>query len=122
MSDASYQPNLKPAAEVDAAAPVSARTLASPDPVSQIRFQLACLAVALVVLSLAFSVFVMKQNRNISFAIRVCEQQTQQTTELLKRWQPVLNELAGYSLNNAQLSAIFSRYGLQINAPPSAGR
>ncbi|MDW8344993.1 MAG: hypothetical protein RMM51_10950 [Verrucomicrobiae bacterium] len=121
MSEPSPQPSpaQPPGDELVTPTPASA---AEPDgAIQQMQFQLACLAIGTLLLSLTFSAFVLKQNRNIGFAIRVREQQIQQTSEALKKWTPVLNELAGYSLNNPELSAIFTRYGLQINTPPPTG-
>lgn len=102
------------------ATPASEPTPNPSDILGPVRLPLASVAVGVVLISLAFSAFVLKQNRNISFAMRVRDQQIQQIGDALKKWTPVLNELAGYSLNNPELSSIFARHGLQISPPASS--
>jgi hypothetical protein len=80
----------------------------------QVRSQFVGLLIAFLILSVSFGIFVYKQNRNMKLQIATRAQQVKQIQDAVKPYDPVLRDLAGYSLSKPELTAIFSRYGMQI--------
>ena len=85
------------------------------------RVQIVGLGAAFIVVSLAFSAFVYKQSNGIQASVQDRNAKIEQMRRAEQQMLPVLNELAGYSVNKADLMAIFGRYGLQIGQQPPAG-
>jgi len=72
-------------------------------------------------LSLAFNMFVWKQNRNITAVTQTRLNQAVQLDARVKQLTVVANDLGNYSAGKPELVAIFSRYGVQLKpaaAPP----
>lgn len=87
--------------------------------VGQLRVLVCGLGAGLLIVSLAFSAFVYKQNRNLTGAITLRQRQLSQlqATDLSLRY--LLTELAKYSSGRSELRAVFARHGIQVQ-PPSA--
>ena len=85
--------------------------------VRQLRLLIAGLGAGLLVLSLALSAYVYKQNRNLSGAISGRDRQIEQLQLNQKPLIFALNELGNYSVGKPELLAIFTRHGIQIAAP-----
>jgi hypothetical protein len=103
---------------------------ADPDEISQelalalqqMRTQICALGLCFVIVSVALSLFVWKQNSNLALSIKNRGQQVEQLKGSLELWMPALNELAAYSSANPELRTIFNRHGLQIGQQqPGAG-
>ena len=76
-------------------------------------------SLGLLVVSLAFSAFVEKQNRH---SLRVAATQHEQVIQLRamqQRLAPALNELAQYSLNKPDYLTIFRNYGISVQPSPA---
>ncbi len=89
--------------------------------VRQLRALVCGLGAALLIVSLALSAFVFKQNRNLLGAISMRQHQIAQ---LQVNQQPVMyavNELGKYSVGKPELMAIFTRHGIQIKSPSETG-
>ena len=87
----------------------------------QLRLLVCGLGAALLVLSLAFNVFVWKQNRNIRAVTNGRLNQAVQLDARVKQLTIVANDLGNYSDGKPELVAIFSKYGVQLKpAPPAA--
>jgi len=88
--------------------------------VQQLRTLVCGVGAGLLVVSLALSAFVYKQNRNLSGVISTRQRQIAQ---LQANQQPMMfafNELGKYSMGKPELMAIFSRHGIQINPPTNS--
>jgi len=80
----------------------------------QLRILVCGCGAALLVLSLAFNVFVWKQNRNITAMTRARLNQATQLDTRVKQLTTVANDLGNYSAGKPELVAIFSKYGVQL--------
>ncbi len=85
--------------------------------VGELRLAVCGLAVALVLVSLALSGFVLKQTRDIGAANSNRQRQIAQLQASQKPTIAVLNELAKYSMGKPELTAIFTKRGLQFTSP-----
>jgi hypothetical protein len=90
--------------------------------IGQLRLLVCGLGAGLILVSLALSGFVFKQNRDLAAAahnhqIEIAELQTQQKPLL-----NVVNELAKYSEGKPELLAIFTRHGVQLTPGAPAGQ
>jgi hypothetical protein len=88
--------------------------------VQQLRILIAGLGAGLLMLSLALSAYVYKQNRNLSGAINGRERQIEQLQVNQKPLIFALNELGNYSAGKPELLAIFTRHGIQFAAASGA--
>lgn len=82
----------------------------------QLRALVCGLGAMVLVLSLAFNLFVWKQNRNVTI---MAHSRQQQLTQLQARGQDLTafaNELANYSNGRPELMGIFARYGIEVRA------
>ena len=89
--------------------------------VRQLRALVCGLGAGLLIVSLALSAFVYKQNRNLTGTINMRQRQSAQ---LQANQQPVMyavNELGKYSVGKPELLAIFARHGIQIKSPLETG-
>jgi hypothetical protein len=86
----------------------------------QLRMLVCGLGAALLVLSLAFNLFVWKQNRNIKAAAQARIQQLSMLDTRVKQLSRVANDLGNYGVNKPELMAIFTKYGLQLKAADPA--
>ena len=88
--------------------------------IGQLRTLVCGLAVALLIVSLALSAFVLKQNRNLTGAVSARQGQILQLRANRQQITYVLNELARYSAGKPELAALFTKHGIQITATPAA--
>jgi len=89
--------------------------------VKQLRVLICGLGAGLLLVSLALSAFVYKQNRNL---IATTNLRQRQMDALKANQQPLMyavNELGKYSFGKPELLAIFARHGIQITSPSEAG-
>ena len=89
--------------------------------VKQLRVLVCGLGAGLLLVSLALSAFVYKQNRNLMAATNLRQRQM---VQLQANQQPLMyavNELGKYSVGKPELLAIFARHGIQITSPSEAG-
>jgi hypothetical protein len=85
----------------------------------QLRILVCGLGAALLVLSLAFNVFVWKQNRNINAVAMGRKSQAAQLEMRVKQLTLVANDLGNYSAGRPELTAIFAKYGVQLKPIPT---
>ncbi len=83
--------------------------------IGQLRLLVCGLGAGLILVSVALSGFVFKQNRDLTATthnhnVEIAQLQAQQKPLL-----SVLNELAKYSIGKPELLAVFTRHGLQFN-------
>ncbi len=87
----------------------------------QLRVLVCGLGAMLLVLSLAFNLFVWKQNRNIVSMLNRRSGQISQLETRVKVLSGLTQEFATYSAGRPELIAIFNRHGLELkpgtNAP-----
>jgi hypothetical protein len=84
----------------------------------QLRMLVCGLGAALLVVSMAFNLFVWKQNRNINAVAQARLQQLSVMDARVKQLSKVANDLGSYGSDKPELVAIFTKYGLQLK--PSA--
>ena len=87
----------------------------------QLRVLACWLGLGLLIVSLVLNAFIWKQNRNLVADTAFRNQQAMQVEKTQQRLSPLLEELAGYSLGNPELIAVFKRFGLDIKSPPATG-
>lgn len=87
--------------------------------VAQLRLLVCGLGAALLVLSLVFDAFVLKQNRNLQADSNNRSRQANQIAGMVERWVPAVNDLARYSADKPELAGVFRKYGIEITAPAS---
>ena len=101
---------------------VSESPLDAGEAIMQLRSLVCGLGAMLLVLSLAFNVFIWKQNRNIQMAEDGRKQMLAQADARVRDLTRIANDLASYSSGKPELVAIFSRYGMELKQTPvSAG-
>jgi hypothetical protein len=89
---------------------------------AQLQAAVCGLGAMVLVLSLAFNIFVWKQNRNISAMTNGRAAQLAQLQTNVKKLTGVATELANYSEGRPELMAIFKRYGIDLKSVPSASK
>ena len=106
--------------------PVQTEQASAPEPpldltqaLWQVRMICCSLGLGLLVVSLALSAFIWKENRNITAETNARIQQATRIQANQQQLQRVVEELARYSVGNAELTEIFKRSGININ-PPAA--
>ena len=87
--------------------------------IGQLRALTCGLGVALLVVSVVLSAFILKQNRNLTGAVHARQQQISQLMANRQQFTYVLNELAKYSTGKPELTALFAKHGMQITSPPA---
>jgi len=87
--------------------------------IGQLRILVCGLGAGLVIVSLALTAFVFKQNRNLAATIAVRQHQLSQLQANGQVLDYVVNELAKYSAGKPELTAIFTKHGVQVT--PTAG-
>lgn len=88
--------------------------------VGQLRGLVCGLGAALLIVSLTFTAFVYKQNRNLGATTVLRQRQIAQLQATQAPLAYLLNELAKYSAGRPDLSALFAKHGVQIHPPGSA--
>jgi hypothetical protein len=87
--------------------------------IDQLRTLVCGLGVGLLVVSLALTAFVYKQNRDLVAGIALHEQQIARLQANERLVNPVVNALIQYSAGKPELMGVLARHGLQVN-PTSA--
>jgi hypothetical protein len=88
--------------------------------IGQLRVLTCGLGVGLILVSLVLSAFMIKQTRDISAATGNREHQIAQLQVMQKPTMALLTELAKYSQGKPELTAIFTKRGLQFTPPGAA--
>jgi len=88
--------------------------------VGQLRVLVCGLGAGLILVSLALSGFVIKQSRDLGAATNSRQHQIAQLQATQKPTMSVLNELAKYSMGKPELTALFTKHGLQFTPPGAA--
>ncbi|HVM59457.1 MAG TPA: hypothetical protein VMV72_01195 [Verrucomicrobiae bacterium] len=88
--------------------------------IGQLRLLICGLGVGLLVMSLAFTAFVYKQNRNLVGATALRERQLAQLRANDHSLSYLVNSLVKYSAGKPELTALLARHGLQTTPPTSA--
>src|SRR5256885_13077430 len=87
----------------------------------QLRATVCGLAAMVLVLSVAFNLFVWKQNRNLVAMANGRKRQISQLDGRVKNLSKMVGDLALYSEGHPELLGVFSRYGIELrhgtNAP-----
>ena len=90
--------------------------------VGELRVMVCGLGVALILVSLALSAFVFKQERDLAAATGNRQRQILQMQAMQKPMAGVLNELAKYSVGKPELMSLFAKHGLQFTPGPATGQ
>ena len=80
----------------------------------QLRALVCGLGVMVLVLSLAFNLYIWKQNRNLEASANGRKMQLMQAEGRLDEMTRVANDMAAYSMGKPELVAIFSRFGMEL--------
>lgn len=88
--------------------------------VGQLRVLVCGLGAGLLIVSLMLTAFVYKQNRNLTGTTAVRQRQIAQLQATESSLGYLLNELAKYSAGKPELTALFTKRGIQVNRPPTA--
>jgi len=86
------------------------------DLVNQMRLQVVGVGLAFLILSLAFNFYVFRHNSKLRMQRDAMQQRSQDLQEAEKRFMPVVNDLAGYTVQQPQLRVLFERNGLHLGA------
>ena len=90
--------------------------------VGQLRVLVCGLGAGLILVSLALSAFVLKQNRDLAAVTSNRQRQLIQLQANQRQAMSVLSELAKYSAGKPELSAIFTKHGLQYKPAGDNGQ
>ena len=89
--------------------------------VEQLRLLVCGLGAGLLIVSVALTVYVYKQNRNLVGTAAIRQHQVSQLQATESSLGYLLNELVKYSNGKPELMALFAKHGMQVQAhPPSA--
>jgi|SRR6266850_2435150 len=88
--------------------------------VGQLRMLVCGLGTGLLIVSVALSAFVFKQNRNLAGVIAARQRQLAQMQQNGRVLDFTVNELVKYSAGNPELTALLAKHGIQI-APGATG-
>ena len=88
--------------------------------VGQLRGLVCGLGAGLLVVSLMFTAFVFKQNRNLTATTVLRQRQIAQLQATEAPLGFLLNELAKYSAGKPELAALFAKHGVQLHPPGAA--
>ena len=86
--------------------------------IAQLRVLVCGLGAGLLIVSLALTVFVFKQNRNLKAANATRQRQLTQLKANGQVLDYVVNELARYSAGKPELTAIFIKHGVEVTPTP----
>jgi hypothetical protein len=90
--------------------------------IDQLRTLVCGLGVGLLVVSLAFTAFVYKQNRNLVAGTVIHERQLARMQANERSVNYLVNALVQYSSGKPELMGLLARHGLQIAAPPASAQ
>lgn len=90
--------------------------------VGQLRGLVCGLGAGLLIVSLAFTAFVYKQNRNLSGTTAARHRQVLQLQQNEQSLDFLANELARYSVGKPELTALFTKHGIQVTPPVAASQ
>jgi len=100
--------------------PAPSATMNASKAIWQLRVLVCGLGLILFVVSGTLSVFVWKQDRNVSAETNARNTQIAQMQSNGQRFAPLLNELAQLTRDDQAVAAVFQRYNLSITARPDA--
>jgi hypothetical protein len=83
--------------------------------IGQLRELVCGLGAGLLIVSLALTAYVYKQNRNLTAAITIRQHQISQLQSNESSLKYLLTELVKYSNGKPELAALFARHGIQVN-------
>lgn len=109
----SVEDSAKPASVVDA--PMDTGTA-----IDQLRSLVCGLGAGLLVVSLAFTAFVYKQNRNVVAETVTHQRQLARLQANERSVNYLLSALVQYSSGKPELMGMLAKHGLQVNATPSS--
>lgn len=89
---------------------------------AQLRALVCGLGVGLLVVSVALSAFVFKQNRNLAGVIVARQHQLSQMQQNARVLDSVVSELVKYSTGKPELTALLTKRGIEITPATTAGR
>jgi hypothetical protein len=90
--------------------------------IDQLRTLVCGLGAGLLVVSLALTAFVYKQNRNLVGTTTLRQRQIAQLQANERSVNSVITELIQYSSGKPELMGVLARHGLQMAQPPAAGQ
>jgi hypothetical protein len=90
--------------------------------VGQLRVLVCGLGAGLILVSLSLSGFVFKQTRDLGAVTNNRQHQLAQLQATQKPTMNVLNELAKYSMGKPELTALFTKHGIQITPGAAAAQ
>lgn len=88
--------------------------------VGELRLLVCGLGGALILMSLVLSAFVLKQTRDIGAATNNRQHQIAQLQTTQRPTMNLLKDLATYSMGKPELTALFTKHGLQFGPPGGA--
>ena len=88
--------------------------------VRQLRVLVCGLGAGLLIVSVALTAFVYKQNRNLMGTITLRQRQISQLQASGSSLGYLLNELAKYSTGKPELMALFAKHGMEVHASAPA--
>ena len=93
-----------------------------PAAIGQLRVLVCGLGAALLIVSLALTAFVYKQNRNLAATTVARQRQLSQLQVNGQVLDYLVNELAKYSAGKPELTALFAKRGVEVTPPAAAGQ
>ena len=88
--------------------------------VRQLRVLVCGLGAGLLIVSIALTSFVYKQNRNLIGTITVRQRQISQLQAAESSLGYLMGELAKYSAGKPELMALFTKHGIELRPPAAA--
>jgi hypothetical protein len=88
--------------------------------IDQLRTLVCGLGIGLLVVSLALTAFVYKQNRNLVAGTNIRQRQMARLQANERTMSYLVNALVQYSSGKPELMGVLARHGLQVTQPPSS--
>jgi hypothetical protein len=88
--------------------------------VGHLRVLVCGLGAGLLIVGLALTAFVYKQNRNLMAATALRQHQVSQLQASESSLGYLVNELVKYSAGKPELMALFAKHGMEVHAPAAA--
>jgi hypothetical protein len=90
--------------------------------VGQLRVLVCGLGAGLLIVSVALTAFVFKENRDLAATTVARQRQISELQPSVQSLGYVVDQLARYSFNKPELAAIFTRHGVRLNAGSQDGQ
>ena len=88
--------------------------------VRQLRVLVCGLGAGLLIVSIALTAFVYKQNRNLIVSTTLRQRQISQLQATESSLGYLMSELAKYSVGKPELMALFTKHGIELHPPAAA--